>query len=53
LSPTPLPELDEEYEARCDDEDMDPSRMRHWEEDLILCNRLEMEERNLNLRARL
>jgi hypothetical protein len=30
LSPTLSPELDEEYEARCDDEDMDhTTRMRH------------------------
>jgi hypothetical protein len=30
LSPTPLPELNEEYEARCDDEDMDhTAHMRH------------------------
>jgi hypothetical protein len=36
LSPTPSPELDEEYETRHDDEDMDhTSCMRQWEEDLI------------------
>jgi hypothetical protein len=52
LSPTPSPELDKEYETRRDDEDMDHiAHMRHWEENLIWCNRLEMEERNLNLHA--
>ena len=41
LSPTPLPELDEEYEARHDDENMDrAARMSHCEEDLIWRNRL-------------
>jgi hypothetical protein len=50
LSPTPSSELDEEYEARSDDEDMDHTAcMRHREEDLIRHNHLEMEERNLNL----
>jgi hypothetical protein len=52
LSPTPSPELDEEYETRHDDEDMDhTSCMRQWEEDLIWRNRLEIEEGNLNQRA--
>jgi hypothetical protein len=53
LSPTPSQELDEEYEARHDDENMDRTAcMRHWEDDLISQNCLEMEERNLNQRAR-
>jgi hypothetical protein len=53
LSPTPSLELDEEYEARCDDEDMGrTSHMRQWEEDLVWRNRLEIEERNINQRAR-
>jgi hypothetical protein len=53
LSLTPSLELDEEYEARRDDENMDrTARMRHCEEDLIWRNRLENEEWNLNQRAR-
>jgi hypothetical protein len=53
LSPTPSPELDEEYEARRDDENMDrTARMRHCEEDLIWQNHLQNEEWNLNERAR-
>jgi hypothetical protein len=53
LSPTPSPELDEEYEARRDDENMDRNaRMRHCEEDLIWRNHLQNEEWNLNQRAR-
>jgi hypothetical protein len=53
LSPTPSPELDEEYEARRDDENMDrTARMKHCEEDLIWRNRLQNEEWNLNQRAR-
>jgi hypothetical protein len=52
LSPSLLPESDEEYVARHDDEDMDrTAHIRHWEEDLIWRNHLEMEERNLNQRA--
>jgi hypothetical protein len=48
LSLTPSPELDEEYAARRDDEDMDRiARMRQCEEDLSWHNRLEMEEWNL------
>jgi hypothetical protein len=53
LSPAPSPGLDKEYEAMHDDEDMDrTARMRHWEEDLIWCNHLEMKESNPNQRAR-
>jgi hypothetical protein len=52
LSPNPSPELDEEYLARRDEEEMDHNTCRsHGEEDLIWCNHLEMEKRNLNLRA--
>jgi hypothetical protein len=48
-----LSELDEEYEARRDDENMDRTvRMRHCEEDLIWWNRLQNGEWNLNQRAR-
>jgi hypothetical protein len=53
LSLTPSPKLDEEYEARRDDENMDrTARMRHCEEDLIWQNCLQNEEWNLNQRAR-
>jgi hypothetical protein len=53
LSPTLSHELDEEYEARRDDENMDcGARMRHCEEDLIWQNRLQNQEWNLNQRAR-
>jgi hypothetical protein len=52
LSPTPSPELDEEYQARHDEEEMHlNARHRNWHEDLIWYNHLEMEERNLNLHA--
>jgi hypothetical protein len=45
LSPTPSSELDEEYEARRDDENMNRNaRMRHCEEDLIWWNHLQNEE---------
>jgi hypothetical protein len=48
-----LPELDEEYEARCDDENMDrAARMRHCEEDSIWQNHLQNQEWNLDQRAR-
>jgi hypothetical protein len=50
LSPTPSPELDEEYRARRHDVEMDHNACRrHMKEDLIYCNHLEIEERNLNL----
>jgi hypothetical protein len=53
LSSTPSLELDEEYETRSDDENMDrTARMRHCKEDLIWRNHLEIEERNLNQCAR-
>jgi len=53
LSPTPSPELDEEYAARREDENMDRNaRRRRWEEDLIWRNRLQMQEWNLNQRGR-
>jgi hypothetical protein len=53
LSPTLSPELDEEYQARCDDEEAEHNaRWRHWRIDLIWHNCLEIEEYNLNLRAR-
>jgi hypothetical protein len=45
LSPTLLPELDKEYEARHDDENMDrAARMRQCEEDLIWRNHLQNQE---------
>jgi hypothetical protein len=53
LSPTPSPELDEEYEVRRDNENIDRTAcMRHCEEDLIWRNHLQNEEWNLNQRAR-
>jgi hypothetical protein len=45
--------LDEEYEAKRDDENMDRvACMRHCEEDLIWRNRLQNQEWNLNQRER-
>jgi hypothetical protein len=53
LSSTPSLELDEEYEARHDDENMDHiACMRQWEEDLTCQNHLETKERHLNHSAR-
>jgi len=53
LSPTPSPELDEDYAARRTDEDMDrTARLRRWNEDVIWRTRLQMQEWNLNQRAR-
>jgi hypothetical protein len=52
LSPTPSPELDEEYQARRDEQEVERNaRRRHWREDLTWHNHLEIEERNLNLCA--
>jgi hypothetical protein len=43
LSPTPSPELDEEYQARRDDKEVERNARRwHMVEDLIWCNSLEM-----------
>jgi len=45
--------LDEEYAARRTDEDMDrAAHLRRWNEDVIWRTRLEMQEWNLNQRAR-
>ena len=53
MSPTPSPELNEEYAARRTDEDMDrTARLRRCNEDVIWRTRLEMQEWNLNQRAR-
>jgi hypothetical protein len=52
LNTTLSPELDEEYQARRDEEEMDRNaHRRHWHEYLIWRNHLKMEERNLNLHA--
>jgi hypothetical protein len=52
LNTTLSPELDEEYQARRDEEEMDHNaHRRHWHEYLIWRNHLKMEERNLNLHA--
>jgi hypothetical protein len=49
FSPTPSPELHEEYQARRDDEEVERNaRRRHIHEDLIWCACLEIEEYNLN-----
>ena len=53
LSPTLSPELDKDYAARREDENMDRNaHHRRWEEDLIWWNRLQMQEWNLNQRER-
>ena len=53
MSPTPSPELDEDYAARHTDEDMDcTARLRRWNEDVIWRTHLEMQEWDLNQRAR-
>jgi hypothetical protein len=53
LSPTPSPDLDQEYQTRHDDEEAEcNARQRHMREDLIWRTHLEMEEYNLNYRAR-
>jgi hypothetical protein len=49
LSPSSSPELDEEYQARRDDEEAKHnSRRCHMREDLIWHTCLKMEEYNLN-----
>jgi hypothetical protein len=53
FSLTLSPELDEVYQARRDDEEDEcNAHRRHMREDLIWCTHLEMEEYNLNRRAR-
>ena len=53
MSPTPSPELDEDYAARRTDEDMDRiARLRCWNEDMIWRTRFQMQEWSLNQRAR-
>jgi hypothetical protein len=53
LSPTPSPELDEEYQNRRDNEEAERNaHRRHMCEDMISRTYLKMEEYNLNHRAR-
>jgi hypothetical protein len=53
LSPTPSPELDEEYQNKHINEEAEHNaHQRHMGEDLIWHTHLQMEEYNLNQRAR-